>query len=59
MLGDKSPCQAARSKAGRVKLIKWLKLLENNETRRARESGEPPYDSSWMWEEFELNALRR
>ena len=57
MLGDKNPRQAAHSKAGREKVLEWLKLLENNEARQAKRSGEPPYDSSWMWEELKLNDL--
>jgi len=53
-LGNKTPRQCARSKAGRKKVIEWLKQLENNELRRAADQGQEPYDSSWMWDELKL-----
>ena len=43
-----------RSKRGREQAIEWLKLLENNELRRAAGQGQPPHDSRWMWEELKL-----
>lgn len=58
-LGGKTPRQAARSKSGRVKLVQWLKQLENSEARRARDQGEIPYDTAWMWQELGLSELRR
>lgn len=58
MLGDKTPCQCAKSKAGREQVIEWLKYLENNELRRAAGQGQAPYDSSWMWEELKLAKYR-
>jgi len=54
MLGDKTPRQCAKSKAGREKVVEWLKYLENNELRRASGQGQEPYDSSWMWDELKL-----
>ena len=54
MLDDKTPRQCAKSKQGRVKVIEWLKMLENNELRRIANQGGTPYDSSWMWEELNL-----
>jgi hypothetical protein len=56
-LDNKTPRQCARSKTGREKVIEWLKLLENNELRRAAEAGQEPYDSSWMWKELNLTSL--
>jgi hypothetical protein len=53
-LGNKTPRQCARSKKGRVQVIEWLKLLENNELRRAASQGHTPYDSRWMWDELKL-----
>ena len=58
MLGDKTPRQCAKSKAGREQVIEWLKYLENNELRRAAGQGQAPYDSSWMWEELKLAKYR-
>ena len=58
MLDDKSPRKCVNSKHGRIKVIDWLKLLENNELRRSANQGETPYDSSWMWEELNLVKYR-
>lgn len=58
MLGGKTPRQAARSKSGRAKLVRWLKHLENNEAHRARDQGAAPYDTAWMWQELGLSELR-
>ena len=58
MLGDKTPRQCAKSKAGREQVIEWLKYLENNELRRAAGQGQAPYNSSWMWEELKLAKYR-
>jgi hypothetical protein len=57
-LGGKTPRQAARSVAGRTKVIEWLKLIEN------RSAGHPDtvmreYDFSWMWDELGLAEHRR
>jgi len=57
-LGDKTPRQCVRSKKGREKVIEWLKLLENNEERRAASQGQQPYDSRWMWDELKLGKYR-
>jgi hypothetical protein len=58
-LGGKSPRQAARGKAGRQKAAEWLKHLENEAARRARDGHLPAYDFGWMWEELKLADLRR
>jgi hypothetical protein len=58
-LGDRTPRQAARSKAGRAQLVNWLKYMENAETRRARLQEQTPYDFSWMWEELGISNLQR
>ena len=53
-LGNKTPRQALRSKAGRRQVLDWLKELERGEARRAVQTGETPYDFSWMWQELGL-----
>lgn len=52
-LGGKTPRQAVRSATGRVKVIAWLKHIENSS---ARDPGSPmaEYDFRWMWEELGL-----
>ncbi len=57
-LGDKTPRQCAVSKADREKLVDWLKGLENHEIRMARDQGQPPYDTNWIWRELGIEELR-
>ncbi|MFQ6018644.1 MAG: hypothetical protein ACE5KF_10665 [Kiloniellaceae bacterium] len=59
VLGNKTPRQAARSKAGRAKLVGWLKYLENGEVHRARSEGQEPYDFEWMWQDLGISDLRK
>ena len=54
MLGNITPRQASKTKAGREKLIDLLKYLQNSELRQVRGEDEPPYDFSWIWEELNL-----
>ncbi len=58
MLDGKSPKQAARSKAGRRKVVEWLKYLENGAARRSQAQGHPAYDFGWMWEALKVTDLR-
>ena len=60
MLGDRSPRQAARTPAGREKLVTWLKFLEN----RSGSQTDPTdpmatYDFGWLWRELGVENLRR
>jgi hypothetical protein len=59
VLGDRSPKQAVRSKAGRRQVVEWLKYLENQSAHRGEASGEPRYDFTWMWEALGIADLRR
>jgi hypothetical protein len=54
-LDGKTPREAARTPAGRRKVVEWLKLIEN---RSASHAGSPlaEYDFRWMWEELGLEA---
>lgn len=52
MLGDRTPRQCARTKAGRARLVRWLKDLENGELHAAGGTGEAAYDFTWLWEEL-------
>ena len=52
-LGGKSPRQAVRSKAGRAKVVDWLKTLENNSAKHRNDAIEE-YDFGWMWAELGL-----
>lgn len=57
-LGGKSPNQAVRSKEGRVKVVEWLKKLENNSAMHQNEAIEE-YDFGWMWAELGLQEYRK
>lgn len=52
ILGNKTPRQCAKSKAGRQKLVRWLKDLENGELQQAAQQGIAPMNFGWMWEEL-------
>jgi hypothetical protein len=58
MLGDRTPRECARTKAGRKKLVAWLKYLENAELHRARDEGREPYDFGWMWRDLGVENER-
>jgi hypothetical protein len=58
MLGDRTPRECARSKAGRRKLVNWLKEIENGELRQAAAASTPPYDTGWMWKELGIEDER-
>ena len=57
-LGGKSPYQAVRSKAGRAKVVDWLKTLENNSAKHRNDAIEE-YDFGWMWAELGLQEYRK
>lgn len=57
-LGGKSPYQAVRSKAGRAKVVDWLKTLENNSAKHRNDTIEE-YDFGWMWAELGLEEYRK
>lgn len=51
-LSNKTPRQAASSKAGRKKLVELLKQMENREQHQSRTTGQNPYDFGWLWKEL-------
>lgn len=57
-LGNKTPMQAVKTKAGREKTIAWLKDLERGTARSAAQRGMPAYDFAWMWEQLGLGDER-
>lgn len=60
MLGDRSPRQAARTPAGRDKLVAWLKVLENRSANQASPTDPmATYDFRWIWRELGVENLRR
>lgn len=59
-LGGLTPRAAVKTRDGRVKVVEWLKLLENR-TAKAGDgnSAMASYSFGWMWEELGLDDLRR
>ena len=58
MLDGKTLREAAGTSNGRVRVIDWLKQLENTEHRRAAQQGHRLYDTAWLWRELGLGAPR-
>lgn len=58
MLGNRTPRECSRTKAGRKKLVSWLKYVENAELHRASRFDTEPYDFGWMWRELGLDDER-
>lgn len=58
MLGNLSPRRCAKTAEGRIKLIEWLKQLENNALRQSAQAGTAPYDSAWIWKELGVSDRR-
>ena len=54
MLGNRSPRAAVKTKKGRAAVVEWLKFLENEESRAARQQKRRPLDLSWLWEELKI-----
>jgi hypothetical protein len=52
-LGGQTPRGAARSKAGRPRVVGLLKDMESRSARE-RLAGRPAYDFGWMWAELGL-----
>lgn len=59
ILDGLTPRQAAAHADTRSRALEWLKLLENNEERRALRTGQPPYHTAWLWAELGLSEARR
>ncbi len=54
MLNNRSPKQAARSKAGRYAVTGWLLEMEENILDNCKRADIAPYDMSWVWDELKL-----
>jgi len=58
MLGNRTPRECARTKAGRKRLASWIKDIENGELRQAAGTEVAPYDVTWMWRELGVEGER-
>jgi hypothetical protein len=60
MLGNKSPRAAVRTAKGRVKVVDWLKTLENHAAKSAGRNGEiTNYSFNWIWTELGVAELKQ
>ena len=58
-LGNISPRAAARTVKSRIKVVDWLKMIENHAARSIGRNDEiQTHDFSWLWAELGLNELR-
>jgi len=57
-LGDASPRQLAKTAEGRVRVVGWLKYLENGMAAH-RDGPMAGYDLGWLWAELGLADRRR
>ena len=59
MLDGMTPREAAKTAAGRAKVVTWLKYLEN-QSRKRPDPGDPlaTYDVGWLWTELGVTELR-
>jgi hypothetical protein len=60
MLGGETPRAAVKTDSGRIKVVEWLKMMEN----RTAKSGDhntamASYSFGWLWKELGLSELRR
>jgi hypothetical protein len=59
MLGNKSPRAAAKTASGRIKVVDWLKMVENHTAKSGDcNSAMANYSFSWLWAELGVSNLR-
>ena len=57
MLGNKSPRAATNTARGRVKVVDWLKMIENRTAASADRNNEmTSYSFDWLWAELALQS---
>jgi hypothetical protein len=58
-LGGQTPRAAVKTAGGRIKVVEWLKLMENR-TAQPSDPNDPiaSYDFAWLWAELGLSELR-
>jgi hypothetical protein len=58
-LGNVSPREAARSDAGRARVVDWLKEMENHAAKAGGDNNHmASYDFGWIWQELDVAELR-
>jgi len=60
MLGGETPRCAVRTDSGRIKVVDWLKMMENRTAKSAdSNSAMGNYSFGWLWRELGISELRR
>ncbi|SFJ62757.1 hypothetical protein [Bradyrhizobium sp. cf659] len=60
VLGGLTPRAAVKTDDGRVKVVEWLKMMENMTAKSGDDnSAMASYDFGWLWRELGLGELRR
>ena len=60
MLGGETPRAAAKTDSGRIKVVAWLKMMENRTAKSADpDSPMATYSFGWLWTELGVSELRR
>ncbi|MGY3617728.1 hypothetical protein [Bradyrhizobium sp. USDA 10063] len=60
MLGGETPRAAVKTDSGRIKVVEWLKMMENRTAKSADRDGPMAnYSFGWLWTELGLSELRR
>ena len=60
MLGGQTPRAAVKTDSGRIKVVDWLKMMENR-TAESADANNPManYSFGWLWTELGIGELRR
>jgi hypothetical protein len=59
-LGGETPRVAVKTESGRLKVVEWLKMMENRTAKSGeRNSAMASYNFSWLWTELGISELRR
>jgi hypothetical protein len=60
MLGGETPRAAVKTDSGRIKVVEWLKMMENRTAKSADpDSPMANYSFGWLWTELGISELRR
>ncbi|OKO74678.1 hypothetical protein [Bradyrhizobium sp. AS23.2] len=60
MLGGETPRAAVKTDGGRIRVVEWLKMMENRTAKSAEpNSAMADYSFDWLWIELGLGELRR
>jgi hypothetical protein len=60
MLGGQTPRAAVKTDSGRIKVVDWLKMMENRTAKSADpKSPMANYSFGWLWTELGISELRR